>query len=228
MESKFSVSPDVGRYNSGDEDNVTQVRTFYTQVLNKEERQRLCQNMAGALKGAQLFIQKRMVENLKAVHPDYGNSVQTLLDKYNADAQKTVRQLTVMNPAGYPAETVTLQGRYDGNPGRPGGSTVVQHTTVNIVSDPPPPPPPKDHIIWSLCCFVYSNPCCLGLAALIFSIKARDRKMVGDMDGAQHYASTARCLNICATVLVSIIIGICLIVTIVTASRATYTSRGHI
>lgn len=28
------------------------------------------------------------VENLKAVHPDYGNSVQTLLDKYNADAQK--------------------------------------------------------------------------------------------------------------------------------------------
>ncbi|KAG8012320.1 Catalase, partial [Nibea albiflora] len=112
MESKFSVSPDVARYNSGDEDNVTQVRTFYTQVLNKEERQRLCQNMAGALKGAQLFIQKRMVrpersdrlelnlkeshfvihieavENLKAVHPDYGNSVQTLLNKYNADAQK--------------------------------------------------------------------------------------------------------------------------------------------
>uniref|UniRef100_A0A7N6FBB4 Uncharacterized protein n=1 Tax=Anabas testudineus TaxID=64144 RepID=A0A7N6FBB4_ANATE len=30
---------------------------------------------------------------------------------------------------------------------------------------------PKDHIIWSLRCFVYSNPFCLGLAALIFSIK---------------------------------------------------------
>uniref|UniRef100_A0A3B4B0Y6 Catalase n=1 Tax=Periophthalmus magnuspinnatus TaxID=409849 RepID=A0A3B4B0Y6_9GOBI len=40
---------------------LTRVRTFYTQVLNEEERQRLCQNMAGALKGAQLFIQKRMV-----------------------------------------------------------------------------------------------------------------------------------------------------------------------
>uniref|UniRef100_A0A4W6CPM3 Catalase n=1 Tax=Lates calcarifer TaxID=8187 RepID=A0A4W6CPM3_LATCA len=61
VESKFKVSPDVGRYNSADEDNVTQVRAFYTQVLNEEERQRLCQNMAGALKGAQLFIQKRMV-----------------------------------------------------------------------------------------------------------------------------------------------------------------------
>ncbi|KAI3371059.1 hypothetical protein L3Q82_023694, partial [Scortum barcoo] len=61
VESKFKVSPDVGRYNSADDDNVTHVRTSYTQVLNEEERQRLCQNMAGALKGAQLFIQKHMV-----------------------------------------------------------------------------------------------------------------------------------------------------------------------
>lgn len=38
-----------------------QVRTFYNQVLKADERQRLCENMAGALKGAQLFIQKRMV-----------------------------------------------------------------------------------------------------------------------------------------------------------------------
>ncbi|CAF94333.1 unnamed protein product, partial [Tetraodon nigroviridis] len=60
VESKFKVHPDVARYNSSDEDNVTQVRTFYTQVLNEEQRQRLCQNMAGSLKGAQLFIQKRM------------------------------------------------------------------------------------------------------------------------------------------------------------------------
>ena len=40
---------------------VLQVRTFFTKVLNEEERQRLCQNMAGALKGAQVFIQKRWV-----------------------------------------------------------------------------------------------------------------------------------------------------------------------
>nr|AKG51681.1 catalase [Oryzias sinensis] len=89
VESKFQVSPDVARYNSADEDNVTQVRTFFTKVLNEDERQRLCQNMAGSLKEAQLFIQKRMVENLKAVHPDYGNRVQTLLDKYNAQAKKS-------------------------------------------------------------------------------------------------------------------------------------------
>ncbi|XP_065812627.1 catalase-like [Labrus bergylta] len=88
VESKFKVSPDVSRYNSRDEDNVAQVRTFYTEVLNEEERERLCSNMAGALKGAQLFIQKRMIENLKAVHPDYGNRVQNLLNKFNNEAQQ--------------------------------------------------------------------------------------------------------------------------------------------
>lgn len=40
-----------------------QVCTFYTQVLNEEQRQRLCQNFAGSLKGAQLFIQKRMASS---------------------------------------------------------------------------------------------------------------------------------------------------------------------
>ncbi|KAJ8249379.1 hypothetical protein GJAV_G00234140 [Gymnothorax javanicus] len=95
IESRFKVSPDVGRYNSADEDNVTQVRNFFTQVLNEEERERLCQNLAGHLKGAQLFIQKRQVQHLMAVHPDYGNRVQTLLNKYNAEAkQKPVRVYT--------------------------------------------------------------------------------------------------------------------------------------
>ncbi|XP_041965001.1 catalase [Alosa sapidissima] len=88
MESKFQVSADVARYNSADDDNVTQVRAFYTEVLSGPERQRLCENMAGALKGAQLFIQKRMVQNLMAVHADYGNRVQALLDKHNAESKE--------------------------------------------------------------------------------------------------------------------------------------------
>ncbi|XP_074490052.1 dispanin subfamily A member 2b-like [Sebastes fasciatus] len=108
-----------------------------------------------------------------------------------------------MNPEGYPIENVPLQGTYDG---QPGGPTVVQYTTVNINTEPP-----KDHIIWSLLCFMYSNPCCLGLAALTFSIKARDRKVAGDLQGARHYGSTARCLNIWATVLFSIMVLIAII-----------------
>ncbi|XP_034091960.1 interferon-induced transmembrane protein 5 [Gymnodraco acuticeps] len=114
-----------------------------------------------------------------------------------------------MNSEGYPSDSVPLQGRHEGFHGQPGVSTVVQCTSESF-----PPEPPRDHIIWSLCCFLYSNACCLGLAALIFSIKARDRKVVGDMEGARHYGSTARCLNICATVLVSIMILIFLITVI--------------
>ncbi|KAI9546557.1 hypothetical protein NQZ68_026778 [Dissostichus eleginoides] len=112
-----------------------------------------------------------------------------------------------MNPAVYPPENIPLQGRYPGFQGQPGGSAGDQCTTVSI-----PPEPPRDHIIWSLCCFLYSNPFCLGLAALIYSIKARDRKVVGDMEGARQYGSTARCLNIWATVLGSIMILISLII----------------
>ncbi|KAF7667119.1 hypothetical protein LDENG_00075610 [Lucifuga dentata] len=97
LESKFKVSPDVARYNSADDDNVTQVRNFYTKVLNEEERERLCLNLAGSLKGAQLFIQKRMVESLKAVHPDYGNRVQAFLNK--AEAQKGTSVHVYSRPA---------------------------------------------------------------------------------------------------------------------------------
>ncbi|TWW75790.1 Catalase [Takifugu flavidus] len=98
VESKFKVYPDVARYKSSDEDNVTQVRTFYTQVLNDEEHQRLCENFAGSLKGAQLFIQKRMVENLKAIHPDYASRVQKLLDKYNEEAEKNAHVRVYTSP----------------------------------------------------------------------------------------------------------------------------------
>uniref|UniRef100_A0A8C8DHD1 Uncharacterized protein n=1 Tax=Oryzias sinensis TaxID=183150 RepID=A0A8C8DHD1_9TELE len=82
--------------------------------------------------------------------------------------------------------------------------------------------PPKDHIIWSLCCFLYSNPLCLGLAALIFSIKSRDRKVVGDLEGARHYGATARCLNIAATIIVCLTVIIAIIVVAVITSQISY------
>uniref|UniRef100_A0A3P9MPJ2 Uncharacterized protein n=1 Tax=Oryzias latipes TaxID=8090 RepID=A0A3P9MPJ2_ORYLA len=86
------------------------------------------------------------------------------------------------------------------------------HNTIVLQAEPP-----KDHFIWSLCCFLYSNPLCLGLAALIFSIKSRDRKVVGDLEGARHYGATARCLNIVATIIVCLtviiaIVGVALLV----------------
>lgn len=88
------------------------------------------------------------------------NSFQYLSSLQTAAELRPVR---AMKPPAY----VPMQVRtYDGPSGQPGGSVLVQHTSVNIVTEPP-----KDHIIWSLLCFAYLNPCCLGLAALIYSIK---------------------------------------------------------
>ncbi|XP_014895662.1 dispanin subfamily A member 2b-like [Poecilia latipinna] len=90
---------------------------------------------------------------------------------------------------------------YEVPSGQSGGPTGVQHTVVNV-----PTEPTRDYLVWSLCSFVYGNIFCLGLAALIYSVKARDQKMLGDQDGARRHASTARTLNIVATVLASVVI----------------------
>ncbi|XP_056384438.1 dispanin subfamily A member 2b-like [Hyla sarda] len=74
----------------------------------------------------------------------------------------------------------------------------MKSTVVTITPDSPPI---RDHIIWSLFNTIYLNFCCLGLIAFVFSIKSRDRKLHGDKHGALSYASTARSLNIAATVL---------------------------
>ncbi|XP_026221861.1 dispanin subfamily A member 2b-like [Anabas testudineus] len=126
-----------------------------------------------------------------------------------------------MNPQ-HPAESVPLQTeRYGGVPAQPGAPTMVQYTSVNVTTEPP-----KDYIIWSLCCFVYSNPFCLGLAALIFSIKSRDQKADGDLEGAQRYGSTALQLNIAATIVGSILVVITIItVTVVSANTYNESNR---
>ncbi|NXV78817.1 IFM1 protein, partial [Atlantisia rogersi] len=72
-------------------------------------------------------------------------------------------------------------------------------TVVSV--EPPPPPPPRDHLVWSLCTALYANVCCLGFMALVFSVKSRDRKVLGDYSGALSYGSTAKYLNITALLL---------------------------
>ncbi|XP_059681966.1 dispanin subfamily A member 2b-like [Gavia stellata] len=72
-------------------------------------------------------------------------------------------------------------------------------TVVSV--EPPPPPPPRDHLAWSLCTALYANVCCLGFMALVFSVKSRDRKVLGDYSGALSYGSTAKYLNITALLL---------------------------
>ena len=57
VEHKIQVSGDVARYNTADDDNFSQVTTFWTKVLNEPARARLVENIAGHLKNAQPFIQ---------------------------------------------------------------------------------------------------------------------------------------------------------------------------
>ncbi|KAK7893143.1 hypothetical protein WMY93_022295 [Mugilogobius chulae] len=92
-----------------------------------------------------------------------------------------------------PPESVPLQWGYKYNPNMV-QTTAVQNSSVQVMREMP-----KDHFIWSLICCFYYNPLCLGLAALIFSVKARDRKVVGDIESARSYGSTARTLNIIST-----------------------------
>ncbi|XP_004403872.1 PREDICTED: interferon-induced transmembrane protein 1 [Odobenus rosmarus divergens] len=81
--------------------------------------------------------------------------------------------------------------------GAPQDSAPVTTTVINIRSETAVP----DHVVWSLFNTMFMNWCCLGFVAFAYSVKSRDRKMVGDMTGAQTYASTAKCLNIWALVL---------------------------
>ncbi|XP_053497300.1 interferon-induced transmembrane protein 3-like [Ictalurus furcatus] len=86
-----------------------------------------------------------------------------------------------------------------------GAGTVV----VNMPEHPP------DYVVWSIASFIYGVPCCLGLIALIFSIKSRDRKMVGDLNGAKAYGSKAFYLNgftLALTIIISIIIIVVIVV----------------
>ncbi|XP_035578820.1 interferon-induced transmembrane protein 3-like [Zalophus californianus] len=80
--------------------------------------------------------------------------------------------------------------------GAPQSSAPVTTTVINIRSETAV----RDHIVWSLFNTIFMNWCCLGFVAFAYSVKSRDRKMVGDLTGAQTYASTAKCLNIWALV----------------------------
>ncbi|KAM9372930.1 dispanin subfamily A member 2b-like [Phaethornis superciliosus] len=92
--------------------------------------------------------------------------------------------------------------------------------TVVTVEQPPLSPPPRDYLAWSLCTTLYSNICCLGFLALVFSIKSRDRKVLGDFQGALSYSSTSKYLNIIALVLSILFVIIVIVVLVTTGTMA--------
>lgn len=60
------------RYDSGDEDNFSQPRIFYTRVLDEGARTRLINNIVGHMSGAASFLQERSVRMFANVDADFG------------------------------------------------------------------------------------------------------------------------------------------------------------
>jgi len=90
IEPTFNLSADVKRYETADDHNFEQVGIFYRKTLNEKERTRLVQNIAGHLKDAQEFIQKRAVANFAQADPEYGRRIQDLLDDYRIKSKETI------------------------------------------------------------------------------------------------------------------------------------------
>ena len=63
----FQFSGEIGRFQSGDEDNFSQPREFWEKVLNDKERTDLVSNIAGHLKNAQEFLRIRAVSTAAAM-----------------------------------------------------------------------------------------------------------------------------------------------------------------
>ncbi|XP_071975175.1 catalase-like isoform X2 [Engystomops pustulosus] len=91
LESTTCLCGDVARHEDSD-DNVSQVRKFYLEILSEDERQHLCENIAESLSGAQPIVQKRAVKNFTDVHPDYGKRVTAELEKLEAAKQAQAPQ----------------------------------------------------------------------------------------------------------------------------------------
>lgn len=66
----------------------------------------------------------------------------------------------------------------------------------------------RDYLAWSLCSMMHVNVCCLGFLAAVFSIKARDRKHLHDVEGARHYGNISLTLNIIALLLGLVVCGL--------------------
>ncbi|KAF5278969.1 hypothetical protein FQA39_LY05647 [Lamprigera yunnana] len=77
----YSLSGIVDRYDTGfkDQDNYSQPRIFYREVLDEAHRNRLVANIAGHLKDAVDFIQERAIKNFSQVDPGMGEKLKIAL-----------------------------------------------------------------------------------------------------------------------------------------------------
>ena len=112
---------DVQRYNTADDDNFTQCGDFYRRVLDEAARERLTDNIAGHLSGAQDFIQKRAIANFAAADADYGRRIAEKIEALRRKAGATsgnnsnTRPAAPLNPARHVNRAVYAKGSADGS-----------------------------------------------------------------------------------------------------------------
>ncbi|XP_045462937.1 catalase [Harmonia axyridis] len=73
--SSESISGDVKRFDTWDDDNFSQASIFYRKTLTNEERERLLNNIVGNLKDASDFIQLRAVKNFSQIDVSFGEKI---------------------------------------------------------------------------------------------------------------------------------------------------------
>ncbi|KAM9372929.1 interferon-induced transmembrane protein 1-like [Phaethornis superciliosus] len=79
-----------------------------------------------------------------------------------------------------------------------GAAATAFGPTVTTFARQEPVPNSQDFVLWSFFNAMFCNPCCLGFVALVYSIKARDKKIAQDPAGAVSFGRTAKQLNIAA------------------------------
>ncbi|CAB3377694.1 Hypothetical predicted protein [Cloeon dipterum] len=88
-DTSFKTVGDVGRYNSGDEDNFSQATDFWNKVLNADERTRLVNNIVDHLKDAADFIQDRAIKNFAQVDATFGKRLREGVDKHKSSSRRS-------------------------------------------------------------------------------------------------------------------------------------------
>jgi catalase len=103
-----SVSGDVLRCETGDEDNFSQCGEFFRNVLDADARERLTDNIAGHISCAQEFIRERAIANFASADANYGRMIRHKV-KDIAAGQKKTGQRFAASPLS-PPRTVPAPG----------------------------------------------------------------------------------------------------------------------
>jgi catalase len=95
----------VERVETGDEDNFTQCGQFFRKVLDNGAKQRLVENIAGSLSGAQTFIQDRAIANFAAADAQFGRMLREKLEELRRKKPASTRS-SKANPLNPPRTVV--------------------------------------------------------------------------------------------------------------------------